>query len=128
MVSADAIDKTGTARKKIPARPERNHGQRSFQFKCSNLARGESMKDPVGAFGCRPGFSFRGGVRAGAMRISLAARRCVLEQIAAFRIVLPDRGAPMPPWLEVLLNVIGFAGFIAIAKYHKSRSEKLPDR
>jgi len=34
----------------------------------------------------------------------------------------------MPPWLEVLLNVIAFAGFIAIANYHKSRSEKLPDR
>jgi hypothetical protein len=30
----------------------------------------------------------------------------------------------MPPWLEVLLNVIGFAGFIGIAKYHKSRGEK----
>jgi hypothetical protein len=34
----------------------------------------------------------------------------------------------MPPWLEVLLNVIAFAGFIGIAKYHKSRGEKLPDR
>jgi hypothetical protein len=51
----------------------------------------------------------------------------MLEQIAAFRIIFPDRGAPMPPWLEVLLNVIGFAGFIGIAKYHKSRGEKLPD-
>ena len=62
------------------------------------------------------------------MRISLAARRSMLEQIAAFRIILSDRGAPMPPWLEVLLNVIAFAGFIGIAKYHKSRGEKLPDR
>ncbi|MET3845972.1 hypothetical protein ABIE49_008050 [Bradyrhizobium sp. OAE829] len=34
----------------------------------------------------------------------------------------------MPPWLEVLLNVIAFAGFIGIAKYHKPRGEKLPDR
>jgi hypothetical protein len=74
------------------------------------------------------GFFISGGVRAGAMRISLAARRCVLERIAAHRIVVSDRGAPMPPWLEVLLNVSAFAGFIAIAKYHKSRSEKLPDR
>jgi hypothetical protein len=41
---------------------------------------------------------------------------------------LSRRGAPMPPWLEVLLNVLGFAGFVAIAKYHRSRSEKLPDR
>jgi len=38
------------------------------------------------------------------------------------------RGVPMPPWLELLLNVIAFAGFIGIAKYHKSRNEKLPDR
>jgi hypothetical protein len=41
---------------------------------------------------------------------------------------LPDylsgRGVPMPAWLEVLLNVIGFAGFIAIAKYHKSRGDR----
>jgi len=34
----------------------------------------------------------------------------------------------MPAWLELLLNVVAFAGFIAIAKYHKSRGEKLPDR
>ena len=26
----------------------------------------------------------------------------------------------MPLWLEVLINVIGYAGFIAIAMYHKS--------
>jgi hypothetical protein len=41
--------------------------------------------------------------------------------------LIPERGAPMPPWLELLLNVIFFAGFIGIAKYHKSRGEKLPD-
>ena len=34
----------------------------------------------------------------------------------------------MPVWLEILLNVIFFAGFIAIAKYHKAPGEKLPDR
>jgi hypothetical protein len=33
----------------------------------------------------------------------------------------------MPAWLEVLLNVIGY-GFIAIAMYHRSPSEKLPER
>jgi hypothetical protein len=32
----------------------------------------------------------------------------------------------MPAWLEVLLNVIGYGGFIAIATYHRSPSEKLP--
>jgi hypothetical protein len=44
------------------------------------------------------------------------------------RDLLLARGAPMPPWLEVLLNVIAFAGFIGIAKHHKSRGQKLPDR
>ena len=49
------------------------------------------------------------------------------EQIAAFRINVRERCA-MPEWLELLLNVIAFAGFIAIAKYHKSRGKNLPDR
>lgn len=34
----------------------------------------------------------------------------------------------MPAWLEILLNVIAFAGFIGIAKYHKGPGGKLPDR
>ena len=35
----------------------------------------------------------------------------------------------MPAWLEVLLNVIGgHGGFIAIAMYYRSPSEKLPER
>ena len=29
----------------------------------------------------------------------------------------------MPVWMEILLNVFGYAGFIAIAVFHKSRSE-----
>ena len=33
----------------------------------------------------------------------------------------------MPAWLEVLLNVIGYGGFIAIAMYHRSPSKKLPE-
>jgi hypothetical protein len=85
------------------------------------------MKDPVGVFGRRRGFHFVG-VPAGAMRISLAARRRMRERIAAFRIMLAEEVRADAPWLEVLLNVIGFAGFIGIAKYHKSRGEKLPDR
>ena len=40
----------------------------------------------------------------------------------------PERGLWMPAWLEILLNVIGFAGFIGIAKYHKAPGGKLPDR
>jgi hypothetical protein len=30
--------------------------------------------------------------------------------------------------MEILINVIGYAGFVAIATYHRSPSEKLPDR
>jgi hypothetical protein len=29
----------------------------------------------------------------------------------------------MPPWLEVLLDVLGFAGFIGVASYAKSPAE-----
>ena len=34
----------------------------------------------------------------------------------------------MPVWMEILINVIGYAGFIAIATYHRSPGENLPDR
>jgi hypothetical protein len=30
----------------------------------------------------------------------------------------------MPPWLEVLLDVLGFAGFIGVATFIKSPGEK----
>jgi len=40
----------------------------------------------------------------------------------------PGRVFVMPVWLEILLNVIAFAGFIGIAKYHKAPGENLPDR
>jgi len=33
----------------------------------------------------------------------------------------------MPPWMELLLNVIGYAGFVGVAMYHKRPDEKLPD-
>lgn len=32
-----------------------------------------------------------------------------------------SEGSPMPPWLEILLDVIAFAGFIVIAIYHRPR-------
>jgi hypothetical protein len=39
--------------------------------------------------------------------------------------VLPERlRRDMPPWLEVLLDVLGFAGFIGVATYMKSPAEK----
>jgi hypothetical protein len=33
----------------------------------------------------------------------------------------------MPLWLEILINVIGYAGFIAIAKYHKPSEDERSD-
>jgi hypothetical protein len=30
--------------------------------------------------------------------------------------------------MEILINVIGYAGFVAVATYHKAPGEKLPDR
>jgi hypothetical protein len=36
-----------------------------------------------------------------------------------------ERGVTMPVWMEILLNVIGYAGFVAIATFHKP-SGKLP--
>ena len=30
----------------------------------------------------------------------------------------------MPPWLEVMLDVLGFAGFIGVATFAKSPSKK----
>ena len=34
----------------------------------------------------------------------------------------------MPPWMEILLNVIGYAGFIGVATFHKPADENAPDR
>ncbi len=32
----------------------------------------------------------------------------------------------MPLWVEVLLNVIGYGGFVAIAIYHRPSGDDLP--
>jgi hypothetical protein len=40
---------------------------------------------------------------------------------------LPKEVRLMPPWMEILINVIGYAGFIGIAKYHKPSDEIEPD-
>jgi hypothetical protein len=32
----------------------------------------------------------------------------------------------MPAWMEILLNVIGYGGFIAIAQFHKRPDEPRP--
>jgi hypothetical protein len=34
----------------------------------------------------------------------------------------------MPLWLEILINVGGYAGFIVIAMYHKSGKDERSDK
>ena len=48
-------------------------------------------------------------------------------KIAPPAFVVSQRCA-MPIWMEILINVIGYAGFIAIATYHRSPDKKFPDR
>jgi len=36
------------------------------------------------------------------------------------------KGSQMPLWMEVLLNVIAYVGFIAIAIYHRPSGDDLP--
>jgi hypothetical protein len=106
----------------------------NFLFKCSHLARGESMKDPAGAFGCRWGFSLwdRSPARPPpAMRSELpahSARAGTNRGSPDLTHSFPNEGQRMPAWLEILLNVMAFAGFIVIANYHKAPGGKLPDR
>jgi hypothetical protein len=33
----------------------------------------------------------------------------------------------MPVWMEILLNVIGYAGFIAVATFHKPSHDRSQD-
>ena len=33
----------------------------------------------------------------------------------------------MPVWMEILINVIGYGGFIAVATYHRPPNENFPD-
>jgi hypothetical protein len=42
--------------------------------------------------------------------------------------MIAQQVTPMPVWVEILLNLIGYGGFIAIAMYHRSSSKKLPDQ
>jgi len=44
-----------------------------------------------------------------------------------FNRISPGTDLPMPPWMEVLLNVIAYGGFIAIAIYHRAPSKNPPD-
>jgi hypothetical protein len=42
------------------------------------------------------------------------------------RTALPQEAQQMPLWMEVLLNVVAYAGFVAIATYHKPSGDDLP--
>ena len=53
--------------------------------------------------------------------------RLALELNDNLWLTMSNRGWPMPPWMELLLNVIGYAGFVGVAMYHKRPDEKLPD-
>jgi|GraSoiStandDraft_30_1057271.scaffolds.fasta_scaffold18747_4 hypothetical protein len=80
------------------------------------------MKDPVGYLRIPAGFFIRvigernsDWVRGNAERNTLSG-------------ILPRGDLLMPPWMEILLNVIGYAGFIGIAKYHKPSNDVGTDR
>jgi hypothetical protein len=34
----------------------------------------------------------------------------------------------MPAWIEILINLIGYGGFVAVATCHRSPGDELPDR
>ena len=48
-------------------------------------------------------------------------------KIALAAFVVTQRCA-MPAWMEILINVIGYAGFIGIATYHKPPSKNSPEQ
>jgi hypothetical protein len=94
------------------------------------------MKHPVGIFGCGRGFSlWRERPRAHAERepcdragLIIGLRR---NQLGPCGANLGER-CIMPAWMEILINVIGYAGFVAVATYHRSpdhqSGRKFPDR
>jgi hypothetical protein len=59
-----------------------------------------------------------------------AAIRKLRERNSAF----PDyfwflyMGSEMPAWLEILIDMIGFAGFVGLAIYHKPKKNDEPIR
>ena len=87
------------------------------------------MKDPVGHLRIPAGFFISRFFisRHWRRRGQANYRRGSAERMTTFGI-LSSRRSPMPPWMEVLLNVIAFAGFIGVAKYHKPSDENAPKR
>ena len=62
------------------------------------------------------------------MRPRETYHRLLPEQINNLRVsMLAESGVGvMPAWMELLLNVIAYGGFIAIATYHRRSSGNLP--
>jgi hypothetical protein len=73
---------------------------RRFSVKCSNLARGESMKDPVCIFECRRGFSLWSGrpetTRSRAMRSGGSDHRITQELTQPLRSLVAGKGVSCP--------------------------------
>jgi hypothetical protein len=72
------------------------------------------MKAPIGVFGCRWGFSVSKR-RWQQSRLDPTSR---LQGGGTNQVpweFSPDEGFAMPIWIEILLNVIGYGGFVAIA-------------
>jgi len=67
------------------------------------------MKDPIGVSGCRWGFQLW------ESRAAFGNERCPG--------ILSRKGFVMPVWMEVLLNVIGYAGFVGVATFNRSAEE-----
>lgn len=78
------------------------------------------MKDPVGILGCRRGFSLP------EIRFPESWFDVDPKPVAAARGF--RKGAVMPPWMEILLNVLGYAGFVGIAVFHKPSKKNVGDR
>ena len=81
------------------------------------------MKDPVCIFECRRGFHCQrlqpyaiASHAIGGSDLDYAGTNTALRVIFGERCV-------MPAWMEILINVIGYGGFIAIATYHRSPNE-----
>ena len=86
---------------RIPRTAGTKRAPRRFSLKCSNLARGESMKDPVCIFECRRGFSLWSGRSAAArnpraMRSGGSDHRITQELTRPLWSLLTGKGAPCP--------------------------------
>jgi hypothetical protein len=48
------------------------------------------------------------------------------EQTMTSRRIVLHKGYGMPVWLDILINIMGYGGFVAIAMYHRTSSDELP--